>query len=144
MSQPQARKRFDPPSRSADGFRAHDRLKNADPKRKYVYADPNNQLQGVQFYLENGYVIEKVRPGGPLPAGGTSAAEGANVTWMGQLLMSKPLEEWEAQYQESQATATAWETRMRMRSGVDDPLRGLGQGVSYRNETSESYVEKGA
>lgn len=69
-------------------------LVNARPDRKYVWVDPNNQYQGVDFYTSIGYEVEKCREGGPKPARGVMKGEGSPVSVLGQVLMSIDEDEW--------------------------------------------------
>jgi len=139
-----ARKRIDPKSRPADGRRNYDGVINADPSRKYVWVNPNDEATGVSAYEGMGYVLERKREGGPRAAVGKAVAEGEVVTSMGQYLMSCPLEDFEAETAAGQLRADALDRRILKDGGIEDGLRGQGfrMGVDRNPDiTSAPYTE---
>lgn len=137
-----ARKRIDPVSRPADGRRADDHLRNADPNRHYVFANPNDEGTGVESYLSQGYEIEKRRPDGPRPLAGKTVGDGEAITVRGQILMSRPLDVHEAELAQGQAIADSWDRRIRKSGGLEGDARGPGFRIGIdRPNTSDSFVE---
>lgn len=138
-----ARKRVDPKSQPADGFRAWDRFHNLDEDRKYVCANPNDEMSGVEMYLALGYEIELKRPGGPRPFIGKTVADGQAVTVNGQVLMSKPLDAFEAEeVRPGQARADALDRRILKDGNIEDGLRGQTHRIGVdRDQTSAAFVE---
>lgn len=119
-----ARTRHDPPSRPADGRRRYDILKNRDPRRHYVVANPNEETTGVAHYLMLGYVVETSRPGGPHFVGGDGVSEGGAVTRLGGVLMSCPIELREELVAQVQDEADNFDRRALKSGNIDDPMRG--------------------
>ena len=144
-----ARKRIDPTSRPADGFRPIDVLRNADPNRHYVFANPNDDFTGVEYYSNLGYDVEKKRADGPKPAIGKTVGDGEAITVHGQILMSCPKELFSDRSGAGQEIADALERRIRRpdkdvagRHGVPGAW-GAVVGVDPR-ANGEAYVEKEA
>lgn len=126
-----ARKRHDPTSRPADGRRAADVLRNADPTRHYVFANPNDLECGVQSYLDDEemeYRVETATADGVRPSVGRTVSEGGQVTSKGQVLLSCPLVNKVERDQRMGATADAMERRILRDGHVDDAFRGQGRG----------------
>lgn len=136
-------KRVDPKSRPPSGRRPWDQVENRDPNRHYVFANPNSQDTGVDFYLSMGYEVEKYRSDGPRPKVFRTLKDGDAITCMGQILMSCPLEEKQAMDAEMMATVDALERKMISSGGIDG-IRGLSRGTKIVNETSDNYVDNGA
>lgn len=122
------RKRHDPVVRAADGRRQYDRIAGKDPSRHYVLTNPNDEDTGTAFYLNDlGYVPEEVRVGGPSSGASRQGALGSKVTAGGQVLVSCPMEEFEAREAEGQSLAGVLESRILKDGGeAKDPLRGRG------------------
>jgi len=132
-------KRIDPVSRSASGVKQWDRIRNLDPSRYYVLANPNDELSGVPYYLALGYEVEKVRKDGPVPKVARTMRDGDEITVLGQVLMSCPRDEREAMDAESQSMVTAVENRILKTGGVDS-LRGF-RDIRVVNETEQLILE---
>lgn len=137
------RKRIDPKSTPADGFRPWDRVTSRDPGRHYVLTNPNDEETGTSYYTGVlGYDVEHVRAGGPRAAIGKTMAEGAAVTSGGQILVSCPIEEKEARDQQGWRYADAMDRRILRDGNVEDGLRGRGYALGVdRKETSEPFAE---
>lgn len=133
-----ARKRHDPPSTAADGYRPFDRLQGFDPNRHYVYANPNDEQTGVDFYLSLGYELERYRPDGPRPIGGKDAKDGEIITRLGQHLVSCPMEDRTATYAAEQAEADRFDRRVLKDGNIDDPMRGRRRGHSIGVDPRET------
>lgn len=122
------RKRHDPVVRAADGRRSYDRIAGKDPSRHYVLTNPNDEETGTAFYVEQlGYTVEKVRADGPTSSASRAGELGSKVTAGGQVLVSCPMEEFEARESDGQSLSGALEARI-LKEGGDtrDPLRGRG------------------
>lgn len=132
------RKRIDPVSRPADGFRPWDRIKNLDPNRHYVLTNPNDDDTGTAYYVgQLGYDVETVRAGGPRSAIGKTIKEGDSVTSGGQVLVSCPIEEKNARDEQGWAYADAMDRRILKNGNIEDGLRGQGINlVVDRKETA--------
>jgi hypothetical protein len=141
------RKRHDPVSRPADGRRPYDRILNMDPGRHYVLTNPNDRETGTDYYVGvKGYEVEHQRQGGPRAAIGRTFKEGDEVTVLGQVLVSCPLDQKAEEDAQGEAIARALDRRMLKDGNVDDGFRG--RGVAYgvdRAETSTlEELQKGA
>ena len=137
-----ARKRNDPMSRPASGVRPWDQLNNRDPDKVYVWVNPNDDSTGVEFYSGLGYEVETYRKDGPQPKVVRTLKDGAEITCMGQVLMSCPRSHRDQLDAEGMAGVDAMEKRI-VRPGGVDSLRGFGRGVRVENETTESIIEQG-
>ncbi len=143
------RKRHDPPSRAADGFRALDALdeNTLDPNRWYVLTNPNDVETGTEAYLTiPGACIELKRKDGPRLVVGDGVAEGTAITRMGQILVSYPKSEKLAEMAEVNAKADAFDRRTLKTGNVEDSMRGQ-SGLSNRvdpNETEWGAAPQGA
>jgi hypothetical protein len=118
------RKRIDPVSRSASGVKPVDQIRNLDPGRHYVLANPNDEDTGVAYYLGIGYEVEKLRAGGPVPKVVRPLKDGEAVTVSGQHLMSISIEEKQARDAELAGPSLEMEKDM-VKSGGIDGLRGF-------------------
>jgi len=139
-----ARKRKDPTSRSADGYRAYDQIEDLDPTRDYKLVNPNDELSGVEVYEAMGYEIETRRPGGPRPKIGKTVTDGQAITVLGQVLMSRPIEVAQAEYEAGQKRADALDRRILKDGNIEDGLRGQGLRLGVDrdpNFTSGPFVE---
>ncbi len=133
------RKRHDPPSRAADGYRALDVLTNTDPNFEYVFADPNNVECGVPMYLSiPGAFLVLKSVDGPRLVIGDGVAEGSVVTRYGQQLVAYPRQYKVDQQAEVAAKATTFDRRVLKDGNVDDPQRGRHAWGSSRVDTSET------
>lgn len=122
-----ARKRIDPSVRPADGRTSYDRVGNKDANRHYVLTNPNDPESGTDFYLSAlGYELETKRAGGPTVAGSHRLTDGATLSQGGMVLVSCPMEEFTARYEEGQAQASLLERRILKEDGLQDGLRGRG------------------
>lgn len=129
--------RVDPKSRPVDGDRNSGiRLVNADPRRHYVLANPNDEDTGLAFYESMGYTIETMRKDGPRFTGGKLSREGDRVTKSGQVLVSCPIEDYEAQEQAKLSYAAQVDRRSKAPGGVDGV-----QGATGRLATPDSKAE---
>lgn len=132
------RKRHDPISRPADGYRPIDRVKNLDPNRHYVLTNPNDEEVGTPFYTDVlGYEVETVRADGPRAAIGRTVKEGSAVTSLGLVLVSCPKEEKDARDAKGWAMSDAIDRRILKSGNIEDGLRGRGFAVGVdRRETA--------
>lgn len=138
------RKRHDPVSRPADGFRGWDRVKNLDPNRHYVLTNPNDDDTGTAYYVGAlGYEIEHERPGGPKSAVGRTVKEGDAVTAGGQVLVSCPLEEKRARDAQGWAFADAMDRRILRDGNIEDGLRGRGYTMGVHRSETAPFAEEG-
>ncbi len=137
-----ARKRIDPVSRTASGVRPWDRIRNQDPTRHYVLANPNDNDTGVAYYLGLGYEVERWRKDGPVPLVAHTLKDGDEITVKGQVLMSISNDDHLKIDEEGRAYVDELERKMVKPGGVDG-LRGLGNGAEIVNETSGAFIEKG-
>lgn len=129
------RKRLDPVLRAADGRNRYDKIGGKDPNRHYVLTNPNDEQTGTAHYEnELGYQVETVRAGGPSTAASRNATPGAKVTSGGQVLVSCPLEEFQAREAEGQALSGALERRILKDGGVEDGMRGRGYEISVERD----------
>lgn len=119
-----AKKRIDPVSTHADGFRPFDALINPDPERHYVIANPNDELSGVSFYESLGYQVERKSKDGVRLAVGKTVAEGDVLTVLGGYLMSCPKQLKAERDGRSQELASVLENRIVKQSSGEDKLRG--------------------
>ncbi len=141
------RKRHDPPSRAADGFRALDALDpdTLDPDRWYVLTNPNDIETGTESYLTiPGACIELKRKDGPRLVVGDGVAEGQAVTRMGLVLVSYPKSEKLAQQAEVEARADAFDRRTLKDGNTEDPMRGRHGWGSNRVDPNETEWPQGA
>jgi len=137
-----ARKRKDPTSHSADGYRAYDQIDGMDETREYKLVNPNDELSGVEVYEAMGYTIETRRPGGPKPRVGKTVGDGQAITVLGQYLMSRPKSEAVAEYEAGQKRADALDRRILRDGNIDDGLRGQSHRLGVdRDQTSGPFVE---
>lgn len=133
-------KRVDPPSRPVDGD-VNDLvvLVNKDPNRVYRLANPNDKIAGVQHLSRLGYVVETQRKDGPRIDGGDIVSDGSHVSWMGDVLMSAPLETEQKFATKARSVAEQRSKAIGQRGGVD--------GVSVYGEAAhwkgtEEYIER--
>ncbi len=119
------RKRHDPPSTAADGFRHLDKITGADPSRWYCFTNPNDSSTGTAAYLmREGARVELKTPDGPRLVAGDGVKEGDAITREGQILVSWPKEVRSAEVSEWQATANAFDKKVLRDGNVEDPMRG--------------------
>lgn len=132
--------RIDPPSRPTDGS-VSSAIKNADPNRHYVLANPNDVYYGVPHMLDLGYEIETKRPGGPSFLGVTAISDGSAITREGQVLMSCPVEQELARQEEGRKRIDALANRIKQHGDPDGPQRGpTGQNAYWVSDPSEQSV----
>lgn len=132
--------RIDPPSRPVDGAVA-DGIRNADPTRHYVLANPSDDYYGVSHMMELGYEVETRRPGGPHFLGVNASAEGTAVVRFGQMLMSCPLELYQARMTEGQSRCDRLEASIRKFGDPDGPFKGpTGRPAYYVGEPDEQVT----
>lgn len=129
------RKRIDPAVRPADGRTGYDRVAGKDAGRHYVLTNPNDEATGTDHYVQElGYEVEKVRPNGPVTGASRRAQDGAPVTSGGLVLVSCPMEEWEARSNDGQERVTQMEKRILRDDALQDGLRGRGWDMKARLE----------
>ena len=139
---PAGRKRSDPKSRPADGRRAYDEVDRKDPNRHYVFANPNDEMTGVDSYLAQGYEVENKRPDGPKARVGKTT--GDTVVSNGMVLVSRPMSDHEAEVADGQARADQMDRRILKDGHIEDGLRGQTHrlGVDRNPDiTSAPFVE---
>lgn len=146
-----ARKRIDPPSTPADGYRQLDRVDGRDPNRVYVFANPNDPETGVEAYKAEGYEVERSRPDGPRLFAGNGVATGSEITRKGQILMSAPRQVKEALQVAAWAEADGYDRAILAHGNVEggaDPMRGEARYrtrvVSEQTVEEERYSARGA
>jgi hypothetical protein len=98
--------------------------------------NPNDQATGVEYYSSLGYRTEEYRKDGPQPKVTRMLKDGAEITCLGQVLMSCSIEDRQAMEAEGSAMVAALEQRI-VRPGGVDGFRGVGPGTAIVNETSE-------
>lgn len=135
-----ARTRHDPPSRPADGYLPLDQITGQDPSRHYVFANPNDEETGLQSYLARGYVVETHRPDGPRSRVSGQVAEGAEIRSRGQVLVSRPWDEVNADNAPRLEHVNYQERRLLKDGGVDK-LRGQGWNTKVVSSTT-TYEER--
>lgn len=135
-------KRIDPPSRPVDGdINDQVEIVNRDPNRVYRLASPNN-LVGVDLLTRYGFVVETSRKDGPRILGGPTAADGAALTFMGDVLMSAPVEVERKMQERARKTADNYQR------AVGSSRQDLGGGIYSRPwerdgmPHSDEYVER--
>jgi hypothetical protein len=122
-----ARKRHDPPSRPAEHV-GYDQVGNLDPNRHYVFADPNDPYCGMQAYEAKGYIVEKATSEGPVALRGRT--KDGQVTSLGSVLMSCPIEQKQEEDERAANYAKAIDSRILKEAGLDG-FRG-GRGFTTR------------
>jgi hypothetical protein len=124
-------------------------LKGLDPSRHYVRVYKAAQYQGIEFYEDLGFEVERVRTGGPELPGGAyrKRQEGDAIEYQDHVLMSCSLERWKEIEQAGpdgdggQLAADALEDRIIDKSkGVEDPLRGM-HGIRGRQNPRVIYTQ---
>lgn len=128
--------RIDPPSRPVDGETPQG-LRNADPSRHYVLANPNDAYCGLDHMVGVlGYEVETKRPGGPYFPGVNASADGTQITRMGLVLVSEPKEQYLARYNEGQRRCDSVMETVRKHGDPDGPWRGPTGRTAYWVEDS--------
>lgn len=134
------RRRLDPPSTPTDGFKPFDKIINKSPDRHYVLTNPNDQESGTLYYTDIlGYEVEHVRPGGPRAAVGRTAQDGSEVRSGNMVLVSCPIEQYEARFRAGQVHPDTFDRNALRDGNVDDPMRG--RGYNYRAHVSGSLPD---
>ena len=135
-------RRKDPPTRSPDGARPWGRLKNPDPAMHYVFANPSDELMGVEYYESLGYEQVKKTEGGVRSVVCDKTDMGSVVTTLhGQILVQIPLGDEDDPVEGTKAYLDAPGQRhideierKIIKKGCPDGLRGF-HGVELMNET---------
>lgn len=137
-----AEKRIDPPSRPVDGD-INDLIEivNRDPKRVYRLANPNDRIAGVQHLQRLGYIVETQRKDGPRIVGGDVVSDGTHVSWMGDVLMSAPLEVEERAAAKARDVAAMRSRAIGQKGGVDGVIGPTGQAAYFVQDPSE-HIER--
>ncbi len=136
------RKRHDPAVRSADGRTNYDRVGGKDPSRHYVLTNPNDPEMGTDHYVQDlGYEVETKRSGGPTVSASRRLVDGAPLNQGGLVLVSCPIEEFNARFEEGQERASMLERRILKEDGLQDGLRG--RGWEMRVERDRGYTPAG-
>lgn len=139
------RKRVDPRSRRADGFLGNTAVKNADPNKHYVWANPNQEETGVPFLAGRGYEVEEKREGGPCSVIPGLKGDGNVVPGpYGTVLMSIDREAFEAEQAECEDLNRRRDKAMRVKTQPFDERMQLRSGWRVINETSDLVEERGA
>lgn len=133
--------RRDPPTRTPDGARPWDKLKNPDPEMHYVYANPSDDLMGVSYYESLGYTQVIKTEGGVRSVMDTKGDSDGVVTSLHCVLMQIPKALKAELDAPGQAHADELEKRIIKKGGIDG-LRGQGGFLQVQNETSKSYYER--
>lgn len=138
------RKRIDPVSRPADGFRPWDRVKNLDPNKHYVLTNPNDDDTGTSYYVNQlGYDVELVRAGGPRTSVGKTIKEGDAVTSGGQVLVSCSQDDKDERDRAGWAVADAMDRRILKDGSIDDGLRGRGISMGVDRRETAPFAQPG-
>ena len=129
--------RIDPVSRPTDGA-TPDTLRNKDPERHYVLANPNDPHYGVDYMAALGYELEYKRPGGPAFPGLNASADGTSITRLGQVLMSCPMEEYLRRYNDGQAKVDSLSLNIAKHGDADGRIAGpTGRPAYWAEDPSE-------
>ena len=118
-----ARKRIDPVSRPADGYRPYEKLKNTRPDKDYRLVNPNDEMTGVAAYQDAGWTVETIGPDGVRVSTGRTAKDGDAVTSLGQYVMSRPKEFGQQEFEAGQAVADALDNRILANASFEGPAR---------------------
>jgi hypothetical protein len=135
--------RIDPPSRPVDGF-VPDGLRNADPKRAYVLANPNDAYYGLDYMVGLGWEVETKRVGGPLFPGVNASSDGSAITRQGQVLLSCPKEMYDSMYWAGQSRVDAVASQISKHGDADGPLKGPTGRPAYWAEDPAEQIVRGA
>ena len=136
--------RIDPPSRPVDGAVTDiSRIRNLDPKRHYILANPNDPWCGVQEMVRLGYVIETHRKDGPRVIGGETSKDGDVVTQFGQYLMSIPMEIHRQREAAKQGVADMRSNAIGQPGGVDQVRGATGRLANWALPPDEHVVRSG-
>lgn len=119
------RKRHDPVSRDVDGRVSYETILNKDPERHYALVNPNDET-GLNYYLARGYEVEIKRPDGPRPTLSKVVADGDEHRPGGQVLVSRPMVEHEAEYARLSSISAQIERKILKDENLQDGLRGRG------------------
>lgn len=137
-----ARKRIDPTSRPADGFRAYDRLRNTNDDYDYVVANPNDEMTGVPAYEAVGWEIERKGPGSAVAAVGKTVGDGEAVTVLGGVVMKRLKSFGQEEFAHGQAIADSLERRISKDGHLDGERVAKGVKVGLdRSVTTAPYEE---
>ena len=141
---PQAETRTDPKPRLPDAQLGM--LLNADPSRKYVWANPND-MSGVPQYEAEGFRIELYVKGGVRPQITSRKIEvGGSMYCYDQVLMSCDMEAWQDREKSRQkATVMEWEKKIRRNSGPLGDLRDPRGEVTFESQAErvQTFTEQG-
>lgn len=151
----QAKGRHDPVARPVEGTKqSYSSVRNPDGDRQYVLQYMAD-IDGFTARLENGWVIEVFREGGPIVGPNLSAdsrkpyREGDQITYRGHVLMSiekailadHKLNGSPNEQDLGEAYYDRLENRILKAGGDFDPLRGTGRFMRMVNEIGENEVE---
>lgn len=114
-------------------------LANKDPGRVYRLANPNDRIAGVQHLQRLGYTIEPQRKDGPRIEGGDIVADGSYVSWMGDVLMSAPVETEQRHAAKARDVANHYSRAIGQRGGVDAIAV---DGVAASWHGTDEYIER--
>lgn len=86
--------RADPKRRRRDGAGDKWGIRNGDPSRKYVWVYKNSDDQGVEYYEDLGYEVERSGPSGVKVNAGKTVKDGHPMENGGYVLMSMDKDDW--------------------------------------------------
>ena len=147
--------RHDPAPRPVQGTKeTYAAVKNGDPSRSYVLQYLSDE-DGFTSRIENGWVVEQFREGGPMVGPNMNVREqraykvGEMIVYRGHVLMSIDKQSLADQRRHGslngqdhgEAYYDALETRILDRSAELDPLRGQGRYMRMVNEIEATEVE---
>lgn len=133
-----AKKRNDPKPRSVSPDAREAVVRGLRSDRHYVQVYKAAQFQGIPYYEDLGYTVERhgadapqLRGRGVNPDGSERYASGTAIEYMDHVLMSIPLEDYERLQREGafgntgQNWADALENKIVDKRGIEDPMRGM-------------------
>lgn len=112
-------KRADPPKRRFV-MAVAGQVKNGRPDRKYLLANPNDEIHGLPIKLDQGWTrVNGNKDGDKERVNGGKVEADGRVTFQGQVLLFMPLEEYEARQAEMQELVKARHEKSRGKGGID-------------------------
>jgi len=101
-------------------------VRNGRPDRKYMLANPGDEIHGLAMKLETGWTAID---GGPDKDkerifGGAVDPNNGRVTFQGQVLIWKPLDVWTAEQNQKRALERARIAKSRSKNGLEGNLEG--------------------
>lgn len=119
--------RVDPPSRRLNQLGIGPRMVNKDPGRHYVFANPADELCGLESYLQRGYRTEVFEDNGPR-LGNRAGEPGKPITWRGHVCVSIDRDELEEQREHGDGASLGRRRSREILAGI------TGQGADIHTE----------